>query len=138
MTVVVGYASTPEGEAALRYGIAEAVTRGDDVVAVFSPRAEFGSDPSSVEEEQYAELQDALEQSGLPHEITRVSRRRDTAEEILEAAESRHASLVVIGVKRRSPLGKLLLGSTLQRVLLEAECPVVAVKRDVVPARADD
>ena len=131
MTVVVGYAATPEGEAALRYGLAECVTRADDVVVVFSPRAEFGSDPSSVEEEQLAALHETLGESGVEHTVMQVNRRRDVAEEILDVADKQSASLIVLGLKRRSPLGKLLLGSTVQRVLLEADCPVVAVKRDL-------
>ena len=142
MTVVVGYSATPEGEAALRHGTAEAVVRTEDLVVVFTSRSDFGSDSSSSEEEQLAALQAALETSGVGHEVVHVARRRDTADEILAAVESHQASLVVMGIKRRSPLGKLLLGSTIQRVLLEADCPVVSVKRDVsdpgaTPAQTD-
>jgi nucleotide-binding universal stress UspA family protein len=55
-------------------------------------------------------------------------RGRDASEEILAVAHERRAELVVIGLRRRSPVGKLLLGSTAQRVLLDAPCPVLAVK----------
>jgi nucleotide-binding universal stress UspA family protein len=129
MTVVVGCAATPEGEAALRHGLEEAQDGSEDLVVVFTSRSEFGTDSSS-EEEQVAELRQRLGSAGVAHEVVLVARRRDAADEILEAAQSHDASLVVIGLKRRSPLGKLLLGSATQRVLLEAECPVLAVKRD--------
>ena len=43
-------------------------------------------------------------------------------------AESEGAALIVIGLRRRSPVGKLLLGSNSQTLLLHADCPVLAVK----------
>jgi nucleotide-binding universal stress UspA family protein len=52
----------------------------------------------------------------------------DIAHSLVELADSIKADLIVIGLRRRSPVGKLLLGSNAQRVLLEASCPVLAVK----------
>ena len=52
----------------------------------------------------------------------------EVAEEVLTIARETVAELLVIGMRRRSPLGKLFLGSHSQHILTEADCPVVAVK----------
>jgi nucleotide-binding universal stress UspA family protein len=69
-----------------------------------------------------------LRSSGVEFQIEQLVRGRDAAEEIAEVAERVGASLVVIGMRRRSPTGKLLFGSQAQRILLDAGCPVLAVK----------
>jgi nucleotide-binding universal stress UspA family protein len=48
----------------------------------------------------------------------------------IAAADRTDAEFIVIGLRRRSPVGKLLLGSNAQRVLLDASCPVLAVKAE--------
>lgn len=55
----------------------------------------------------------------------------DAADLMIDASYDEEVELIVIGVRRRSPVGKLFLGSTAQRVILEAGCPVTAVKPDV-------
>jgi len=57
----------------------------------------------------------------------------DAADLMIDASYEEDIELIVIGVHRRSPVGKLFLGSTAQRVILEAGCPVTAVKADVGP-----
>ena len=52
----------------------------------------------------------------------------DIADAVLEVADEVGATLVVVGVRHRSPVGKMLLGSVAQRVILDAHCPVLAVK----------
>jgi nucleotide-binding universal stress UspA family protein len=69
-----------------------------------------------------------LAASGLDYDVVQPTSGRSAAEEILRVAEGEDAALIVIGMRRRTPVGKLLLGSTSQQVLLDALCPVLAVK----------
>ncbi|MGW3606483.1 universal stress protein [Micromonospora sp. NPDC005161] len=64
----------------------------------------------------------------MDHEVRRLVRGRDAADELVDVAEETAADLIVIGLRRRSAMGKFLLGSSAQRILLDANCPVLAVK----------
>jgi nucleotide-binding universal stress UspA family protein len=71
-----------------------------------------------------------LDDSGVEHELRQLVRGFEPAEDLISIAESVDAELSVIGLRRRSPVGKLILGSNAQRILLDAKCPVLAVKAD--------
>jgi nucleotide-binding universal stress UspA family protein len=49
-------------------------------------------------------------------------------EDVVQFATDNEIDEIVIGVRRRSKVGKLLFGSNAQYIILQAECPVVAVK----------
>ena len=83
-------------------------------------------DQRYVDEEQLSALEQRL--GVVDHTVVHGMRGRDASEEILAVAREHRAELIVIGLRRRTPVGKLLMGSTAQRVLLEASCPVLAVK----------
>jgi nucleotide-binding universal stress UspA family protein len=64
----------------------------------------------------------------VPTELRQPNEGRDVAEELDLIATEVDAELVVIGLRRRSPVGKLLLGSAASRILLTATRPVLTVK----------
>ena len=131
-TVVVGYVPKPEGEAALNSGIAEAKLRSARIVVVNSHRggSEFDADASAKSEADMERIKTLLTDSGLDHEVRQLVRGFEPAEDLIGIAEDADAELIVIGLRRRSPVGKLILGSNAQRILLDAKCPVLAVKAD--------
>lgn len=128
MTIVLGYVPTPEGEAAFDQAVAHARAAGARLVVVNTSRGDRLVDERYALDEDVEELTGRLEASGLRYELVHGLSDGEPHAEILEAAAAHRAELVVIGLRRRTPVGKLLLGSTAQRVLLEAECPVLAVK----------
>ncbi|KQW53242.1 universal stress protein UspA [Nocardioides sp. Root1257] len=131
-TVVVGYVPKPEGDAALRTAIAEAKLRSASLVVVNSQRggSEFDQDASTQADREMATVRTILEGTEVPYEIRQLVRGFEPAEDLISIAESHDAELIVIGLRRRSPVGKLILGSNAQRILLDAHCPVLAVKAD--------
>lgn len=129
-TIVVGYVPKPEGKAALRRAAEEAKLRGSRLVVVNSHRGgrEFDRDDAIESEAQLQEVKSELESHGVEHDLRQLVRGMDPAEDLVNVAEEVKADLIVIGLRRRSPVGKLILGSNAQRVLLDAPCPVLAVK----------
>jgi nucleotide-binding universal stress UspA family protein len=128
--VVVGYVAKPEGEAAVQQGIAEAKLRGASLIVVNSQRGgrEYDDNASLRSEQELKALEATLEASGVSHEIRQLVRGHEPAEDLINIAETSGADLIVIGLRRRTPVGKLILGSNAQRILLDAPCPVLAVK----------
>ena len=128
MTIVVGYVPTPEGEAALAAGIQEAGLREEPLHVVNTSRGDSLVDTRFASEEALAAVRARLAESGVVYEIEQQVGSHDASDELVDVADRVKASLIVIGLRRRSPTGKLITGSQAQRILLEAHCPVLAVK----------
>jgi nucleotide-binding universal stress UspA family protein len=128
MTIVVGYVPTPEGDAALDAGIREASLRDEPLHVVNTSRGDAYVDTNFASADALAAVRARLVESGLVFEIEQQVGRHDASEELVTIADRVHASLLVIGIRRRSPTGKLITGSQAQRILLDAHCPVLAVK----------
>jgi nucleotide-binding universal stress UspA family protein len=128
--VVVGYVAKPEGEAAVEQGIAEARLRQASLIVVNSHRGgrEYDDDSSVQSAQDLSALEARLKESGVAYDVRQLVRGFEPAEDLISIAESSGAELIVIGLRRRTPVGKLILGSNAQRILLDAPCPVLAVK----------
>ena len=123
MGIVVGYLATPEGRAALDAAVDEARVRDVPVMVVVSARP----DERAAVESGLADVERELTAREVRHEI-RLLEGGDVADDLIATAEDCAAQLIVIGVRRRSPVGKLVLGSNAQRVLVGAPCAVLTVK----------
>ena len=122
MTIVVAYADTPPGHAAVAAAVAESARERETVIIVPAVRGDTAPDVGEVE-------------SRWPDLAGRVEVERgdlgDPSDTVVLVAQRRDARLVVLGLRARTPVGKLVFGSTAQRILLDATCPVLAVKPTV-------
>lgn len=130
MHVLVGYLRSAEGQAALDAAIAETRLRDGRLTVVHSMKG--GTRDEAQEAVAYRDEFGALEQrladEGIAHSIRELVRGNSPSEDLVEFATEEDVDLIVIGVRRRSAVGKLVLGSNAQDILLRAECPVLAVK----------
>lgn len=127
-TIVIGYVPTPVGEAALEAGLAEAKAHGDDVVVLNSPRRRSTVDGEFIDKAAADELVARAAAAGVTARVDQSDHGDDIVETFTKVAEAASARLVVIGLRRRSPVGKLVTGSDAQRLLLDLDVPILAVK----------
>ena len=126
--VVVGYVPSPEGRAALDAGVAEARLRGVRLVVVNTTRGDALVDDHYVAGDSLAAFRAELEALDVETELRQPETYDDVADDLDAIADEVGADLIVIGLRRRSAVGKLILGSAASRILLTAHHAVLAVK----------
>ncbi|MCV7423646.1 universal stress protein [Mycobacterium yunnanensis] len=125
--IVVGYTADQYGQAALEHAMTEASVRGTGLLVVNSTKGDAYVDPSFAGAPEVHDVEDRLKRSGLAYELTQPVG-VDPVDELLAVMDRPDAELLVIGIRHRNPVGKLLLGSVSQQLILECQKPVLAVK----------
>ena len=133
MIVVTGFIRSAEGREALKRGIEEVRQRGGRLIVVHS--SEGGASESAVDvladHEELGRIDAELSAEGIDHEVKEFARGSTPAEDVVSVANESKADLIVIGLRRRSLVGKFLLGSNAQDILMQADCPVLVVKPEI-------
>ena len=129
--IVVGYSADHFGTAALEHAIAEAKLRDTTLLVINPTKGDAYTDPAFAQEGQIHDVEQHLNECGVQFELAQPVG-VDIADELLKAMDRDEAELLVIGIRHRSPVGKLLLGSVSQQLLLECRKPVLAVKPDAL------
>ena len=128
MTIVVGYTPTPVGRAALTSAIAEARKSDRPLVVVNTSRGDALDDPAFAQPADLDWVRATLEEAGVTFTIRQEVRGREAADELIDVLEEVEAELCVIGIRRRSAVGKMVLGSNAYHILMDSPCPVLTVR----------
>ena len=130
MNILVAYDGTRESKEAARVATRHAKAFNARIILAYSmvggpeiPKKEF---EKAEKELQLQEI--ALKEEGLECESLLSVRGMEIGEDILKIAEEKRAEEIVIGIQRKSKVGKLLFGSTAQFIIMNAACPVVTVR----------
>jgi nucleotide-binding universal stress UspA family protein len=128
--IIVGYIFGTEAQAALERAIVEAQKHSARLIVVHSGKGGLQETDEEVlaYSKALARIDDELNSAGIDHEVQEFILGHEPADDVVRVARERDADMIVIGLHRRTRVGKFLLGSTAQDVLLEADCPVLAVK----------
>ena len=130
MKILVGYDGSNAAAAAVTLAAEHAKVFGAEVHIVTS--LSKGTDRQQREirsgEEGLDRMKSACEGEGVRCETHLLVRGMSSGEDIVQFAVEEGVDEIVVGVKRRSKVGKLLMGSTAQYVILKAPCPVLTVK----------
>jgi nucleotide-binding universal stress UspA family protein len=128
MTILVAYAPRPEGQVALDKGIEIAKRRNEHLLVVNASPGGTREDASFADVQDFERVQKLLADTGLSAEFKQFVRGKSAAEEIEALVDTLPVSLLVIGLRKRTAVGKLIMGSVAQDLLLSVSCPVLAVK----------
>lgn len=130
MKILVGYDGTNSAKEALNLAKSHAKAFGASVDVVTSMQKGTESDRNDIEQaERGLEYAKSLfAEADISCNTHLLIRGLSPGEDLVEFANENQIKEIVVGVKRRSKVGKLLMGSTAQYVILKADCPVITVK----------
>ncbi|HEU5420584.1 MAG TPA: universal stress protein [Streptosporangiaceae bacterium] len=134
--IVVGVDGSPHSIAALRWSLDQAASRNGAVTAVLAWQMPFVSIPGAFDraelEQGYREflIRTVSEVAPAPQvPLDAVLAEGDPAQSLVTAATGAGAAVLVLGIRGRSPIAGLMMGSVSQACAASAPCPVVLVKR---------
>ena len=130
MKILVGYDGSNSAKDALKLAKDHAMALDAKVDVVTSM---VGVKNSQYDDVRQAELgleyaKALLEDDNIHCQTHLLIRGLSPGEDLVRFSEDNQISEVIVGLRRRSKVGKLLMGSTAQHVILNAPCPVVTIK----------
>jgi nucleotide-binding universal stress UspA family protein len=128
MSVLIGYVPSDLGRAALAAAIDEARWRGQKLIIANSRRTGPLVEKTALDAEETEAVLALADKAGVEVELLDLQHDDDVADSLLTAAQETSAQLIVIGLRKRSQVGKFIMGSLAQRIILQSDVPVLAVK----------
>ncbi len=127
MSIVVAFTPSAQGRAALNAGLAQARRTSDHLIVAAHQYHDPDSGRMAADEAEIRRALDELEGHDVDVTVIQDSE-QEAGDFLLTTAEEQQASCIVIGLRRKSPIGKLSLGAAARRVVLGSPCPVLTVK----------
>ena len=130
MNILVGFDGSDASKAALRKAQkhASAFNTQLDVVTVVVRHSKDQSEEISKAEIALERIRADCEEKGITCQTQLLIRENEAGEALVDYAGEKEYEELIIGVKKRSRVEKLLMGSNAQYIILNTPCPVLCVK----------
>jgi len=130
MKILVGYDRTAEAGRALELATRHAKVFGAKVYVLTSRSTGTDKELLNIErdEELLENAKKMLEEAGVECGTHLMIRGETPAEDLIDFAEKNEVDEIIVGIAKKSRVGKLIFGSNAQYVILNAPCPVVTVQ----------
>ncbi|MGA6926868.1 MAG: universal stress protein [Desulfosarcina sp.] len=130
MKILVGYDGSNSAKDALALAKKHAAAFKAELIVVTSLTGGSVTHAEEVEQatERLESAKKMIDDDGVPVETKLLVRGMTPGEDLVDYAKEKAIDEIVIGIKRRSKVGKLLFGSNAQYIIIKAPCPVVTVK----------
>ena len=129
MKILVAYDGSDLAKKAIKLAQEHAKAFGAEIIHVLHSKVtDLPKKQHELDEQDMDDVRSSMEKEGCPCETHLLIRNMEPGPHLVKFAAEHAIDEIVIGVKMRSKVGKLLMGSTAQHVILEAQCPVVSIK----------
>lgn len=130
MNIVVAYRRSKLSMKMIEKAIEHAKTFNGSIFLVTSLQGGSKQDIKEVDEARdgLEHAKSVVEKEGIPCETHMLVHGLSAGEDIVDFAKEKKADEIIVGVQKKSKVGKFLMGSTAQHIILSAHCPVIAVK----------
>jgi nucleotide-binding universal stress UspA family protein len=130
MKIMVGYDRSNVAKEAVKIAKQHAKAFGASVYVVRSlaQSHELELEDIQTAEQELEKIRRSFRDEGIDCEAEAVVSVMTPGEDLVQFAKEKEIDEIIIGVKRRSRVGKLIFGSNAQYIIVKADCPVLAVK----------
>ena len=130
MKILVGYDGSKVTDDVIKLAHKHAKAFKADVYIVTSLEQDAGLEKEDIDkaESKLEKLKTPFRADDIPCETQTSVSYQSPGEDLVNYAKDNSIDQIIIGIRRRSKVGKLVFGSTAQYVILEAPCPVLGVK----------
>jgi len=130
MKILVGYDGSKVADDVIKLANLHAKAFKADVYIVRSMEQDPALKKEDIDraESKLEKLRTSFRADDIPCEAQTSVSYQSPGEDLVNYAKDNSIDQIIIGIRRRSKVGKLVFGSTAQYVILEAPCPVLTVK----------